>query len=145
MPELPDVTVYVECLERRLAGERLEKVRMASPFLLRSVEPPLSDAEGREVRGARRVGKRVVLELEGELFLVVHLMIAGRLRWREPGRKGPGKMALAAFLFEHGTLWLTEASAKKRASLHLVVGADGVFDLRPLWETLLAERERQAT
>jgi formamidopyrimidine-DNA glycosylase len=124
MPELPDVTVYVESLERRLAGQRLDKVRLASPFLLRSVEPPVTDAEGRAVVGARRIGKRVVLELEGELFLVMHLMIAGRLRWRDAGAIIPKRRGLAAFDFEVGTVLLTEEGSKKRASLHVVSGAD---------------------
>jgi len=128
MPELPDVTVYVECLERRLAGQRLERVRLASPFLLRSVEPPISAAEGLEVRGARRLGKRVVLELEDELFLVLHLMIAGRLRWRDPGVAIPKRRGLAAFDFAVGTLLLTEEGTKKRASLHVVRGADGLAE-----------------
>jgi formamidopyrimidine-DNA glycosylase len=123
MPELPDVTVYVEALERHLSGRVLERARLASVSLLRSVEPPLAAAEGRRVLGASRLGKRVALSLEGELHLVFHLMIAGRLRWKRRGAPIPAKRAHAAFDFEHGTLLLTEASTKKRATLHLVQGA----------------------
>jgi formamidopyrimidine-DNA glycosylase len=122
MPELPDVTVYVESLERRLGGQTLERVRIASPFLLRSVDPPPSAAEGKTVRGARRIGKRVVIELDDELFLVFHLMIAGRLRWRDRGVAVPKRRGLAAFDFPVGTLLLTEEGTKKRASLHVVRG-----------------------
>jgi formamidopyrimidine-DNA glycosylase len=123
MPELPDVTVYVERLEALTRGRRLRAVRLASPFLLRTVEPPLSAADGRLVLGARRLGKRIVIALEGELFLVIHLMIAGRLKWGPPGRKPPGRIGLAAFDFEgSGTLLLTEAGSKRRASLHVVAG-----------------------
>ena len=128
MPELPDVSVYVECLERRIGGEELEKVRIASPFLLRSVDPPVSAVEGETVRGARRIGKRVVLELEGELFLVFHLMIAGRLRWRDRGAAVPKRRGLAAFDFPAGTLLLTEEGTKKRASLHVVRGEEGLAE-----------------
>jgi formamidopyrimidine-DNA glycosylase len=123
MPELPDVELYVELLRERLVGHLLEAVRLKSPFLLRSVDPPISAAVGKRVVGVRRLGKRVVLELEDELFLVIHLMIAGRFRWEKRGAKPAGKIGLAAFDFEHGTLLLTEASQKKRASLHLVRGA----------------------
>jgi len=126
MPELPDVSVYVESLERKVGGQTLDVVRIASPFLLRSVDPPVSAAEGRRVRGARRIGKRVVLELEGELFLVFHLMIAGRLRWRERGAAVPKRRGLAAFDFPAGTLLLTEEGTKKRASLHVVRGEEGL-------------------
>jgi formamidopyrimidine-DNA glycosylase len=122
MPELPDVTVYLEALEGRVLGRRLERVRLASPFLLRSVEPPLSEVEGKRTIQLRRLGKRIVLGLEDELFLVLHLMIAGRLRWRERGAALPGRLGLAAFDFEAGTLLLTEAGTKKRASLHVVRG-----------------------
>ncbi len=122
MPELPDVTAYLEALEPRVVGEPLERVRLASPFLLRSVSPPLGAAEGRRVTGLRRLGKRLVLELEGGLFLVLHLMIAGRLRWRPPGASARGRNGLAAFDFPTGTLLLTEAGSTKRASLHLVAG-----------------------
>ena len=122
MPELPDVSVYIESLEPRIVGERLERVRLASPFLLRSVDPPLSEAFGAWVVALRRLGKRIVIALERELFLVIHLMIAGRLRWRPAGTKVPGKLGLAAFDFSSGTLLLTEASSRKRAALHLVHG-----------------------
>jgi formamidopyrimidine-DNA glycosylase len=122
MPELPDVVVYLEALERRIAGQILERVRISSPFVLRSVEPPISEAAGRRVLGLRRMGKRLVFVLEGGLFLVIHLMIAGRLRWRPPGAKSPGRMGLAAFDFANGTLLLTEAGSKRRASIYLVGG-----------------------
>lgn len=123
MPELPDVTLYVEHLTRRLAGRVLERVRVSSPFLLRTVSPPLGAAAGRTIRGFRRLGKRVVFELEGGLSLVVHLMVAGRFRWKDvAGAPVPGKVGLAAFDASCGTLLLTEASPKKRASLHVVEG-----------------------
>lgn len=131
MPELPDVTIYVECLERRIAGRRLSGTRIASPFLLRTFDPPILAAHGKHVLGVERLGKRVVIELEGELFLVFHLMIAGRFRWREPGAKIPGKIGLGAFDFESGTLVMTEASAKKRASLHVVRGRDALTEHDP--------------
>ena len=126
MPELPDITVYLEALEPRIAGQELEKIRLTSPFLLRSVDPPLNAALGRRVAGLRRIGKRIVIALEGELFLVLHLMIAGRLHWK-PGSRGGGakihgKIGLAAFDFTSGSLLLTEAGTKKRAALHLVRG-----------------------
>jgi formamidopyrimidine-DNA glycosylase len=126
MPELPDIVVYVERLTDLIGGQRLQKVRLASPFLLRTVTPPLADAEGRTVRSVRRLGKRIVMELDGEIFLVLHLMIAGRLHWREAGAKVPGKVGLAAFDLVCGTLLLTEASGKKRASLHVVRGESGL-------------------
>jgi formamidopyrimidine-DNA glycosylase len=131
MPELPDVVVYIEHLDARLTGRRLERVRLGSPFLLRSVAPPLEAAAGRQVLGFRRLGKRIVFHLEEDLFLVLHLMIAGRLHWRPAGAKLAGKMALAAFDFEHGTLTLTEAGSKRRASLYLASG-----------EAALAEHDR---
>ena len=121
MPELPDVALYVEHLSRRLAGQTLERVRVASPFLVRTVAPPLSSAEGRNVRGVRRLGKRVVLELDGGPFLAVHLMIAGRFHWKDaPRAPVPRKVGLAAFDVPGATLLLTEASPKKRAALHVV-------------------------
>jgi len=120
MPELPDIVVYLEALTPRIVGQRLTRARVTSPFLLRTAEPPLSAAEGRPVIGLRRLGKRIVCEMEGELFLVFHLMIAGRFKWRDPGAKSPGKIGLAAFDFPTGTLLLTEASPKHRASLHVV-------------------------
>ncbi len=131
MPELPDATVYVEALERFVAGRTLQRIRLISPFFLRSFEPPLSAAEGRRVTGARRLGKRIVLALEEDLFLVLHLMIAGRLRWRKAGAKVPGRRGLAAFDFPHGTVLVTEASSKKRASLHLVAGAAALGEHDP--------------
>lgn len=122
MPELPDITVYVEALEARVTGHTLEQVRLLSPFLLRSVAPPIADAAGLVVRQVTRLGKRIVFELDGDLFLVVHLMIAGRLRWKPRGAKPPGKIGLAGFDFSSGTLFLTEAGTRRRASLHLVRG-----------------------
>ena len=121
MPELPDITVYLEALDARIRGARLLGVRLASPFVLRSVEPPLSAAFGKTVSGLRRVGKRIVIVLEGDLFVVLHLMIAGRLHWKEAGGL-PGKGGLAAFDFSTGTLTLTEAGNKRRAAVHLVSG-----------------------
>ena len=126
MPELPDVVVYLEALERRILGRRLEAVRLASPFVLRTVDPPISALAGRRVLALRRMGKRLVWGLEDELFIVIHLMIAGRLRWAAAGAKAPGKIGLAAFDFENGTLLLTEAGSKRRASLHLVAGASAL-------------------
>lgn len=131
MPELPDVTVYLECLRPKVVGEVLEGVRLGNPFLLRTVEPKLDEMAGREVIGLRRIGKRIVLELEGELFLVLHLMIAGRLAWKKSGAKLGGKASLAAFDFEDGCLVLTEAGSKRRASLHVIRGADGLAELDP--------------
>jgi formamidopyrimidine-DNA glycosylase len=122
MPELPDIVVYIESLERRLAGHRLEAVRLASPFVLRSVTPPISSLDGLLLKGLRRIGKQIVFAFENDLFLVIHLMVAGRLQWREKGRKIPGKLGLAAFDFVPGTLLLTEAGSKKRAALHVVRG-----------------------
>jgi formamidopyrimidine-DNA glycosylase len=120
LPEYPDITVYLEHLEPLLIGKRLECVRLASPFFLRSVDPPIREAEGQRVVGLFRLGKRIVLRLENGAFLVLHLMIAGRLRWRPRGAKIAGKVGLAAFDFETGTLLVTEASSKKRASLYFV-------------------------
>ena len=129
MPELPDVTVYIEALEKRVLGVKLEGVRLANPFLLRSVDPPVSAVIGRTVEGLRRLGKRIVFEMGDELFVVIHLMIAGRLHWKERGAKVPGRLGLAAFDFTSGTLTLTEAGTKKRASLHLVRGEAALADL----------------
>jgi formamidopyrimidine-DNA glycosylase len=128
VPELPDVTVYVERLEALLTGKTLNGVRLKSPFLLRSVDPPLDAVKGRAVTGVRRVGKRLVFSFEGDLHLVLHLMIAGRLRWSKPGAGLPGKMGLAAFDFDDGALVLTEAGTKKRAALHVVAGKAGLSD-----------------
>ena len=122
MPELPDVTVYVEALRARVVGQPLERIRLQSPFLLRSVEPPIGTVAGRAVRAVDRLAKRIVLALDGDLFLVLHLMIAGRLHWRPPGARLPGKLGVAAFDIPNGTLTLTEAGTKKRAALHLVAG-----------------------
>ena len=122
MPELPDITVYVEALERRIVGQPLERIRLFTPFLLRTVEPPLAETHGRTVQGVTRLGKRIVLSLDDDLFLVLHLMIAGRLRWRNAGARPAGRIGLAAFDFPGGSLLLTEAGTKRRASLHLVHG-----------------------
>ena len=131
MPELPDVVVYVESLAQRIVGARVERVRLLSPFVLRTVVPPLAAAEGQRVNAVRRLGKRIVIALESDLFLVMHLMIAGRLRWLEAGKKPPGRITLALVDFTTGTLAFTEAGTKKRASLHLVQGeaALAAFDL----------------
>ena len=126
MPELPDIVVYIEALESRLLGEPLEGVRVAGPLLLRTVDPPLEACIGRAVTRFRRLGKRIAFGLEGDLWLVLHLMIAGRLQWRPPGAKHPGKRGLAAFDFPRGTLLLTEAGSKKRAALHVVRGEAGL-------------------
>ena len=131
MPELPDVTLYVEHLSMRLIGATLMRARVVSPNLMRTVEPPLASAEGRPVRGVRRIGKRIALALEGDLFLVFHLMIAGRFQWREPGAKIPARLGLAAFDFTAGTLVLTEAGSRKRASLDVVVGEAALRALDP--------------
>ena len=122
MPELPDITIYLEALAPRIVGQPLERARIASPSLLRTVDPPLSAAEGRKVVRLRRLGKRIVWEMEGNIFLVFHLMIAGRFKWRPEGTKSPAKVGLASFDFPTGTLLLTEASSKKRASLYVVAG-----------------------
>ena len=134
MPELPDITVYLEALEARVLGRALERVRLGSPFLLRSVDPPLADAHGREIVALRQLGKRIAIGLahrdeqedEQKLWLVLHLMIAGRLRWRDAGVKIPRRLGLAAFDFAHGSVLLTEAGTKKRASLYVVRGAEGL-------------------
>jgi formamidopyrimidine-DNA glycosylase len=131
MPELPDVVVYVECLERRVVGETLERVRLSSPFTLRSVDPPLGEVEGRRVSGVSRLGKRIVLALTEELSVVIHLMVAGRLRWRRRGARPPARSGLAAFDFLGGTLLLSEASKKRRASIHVVRGADALAEHDP--------------
>jgi len=122
VPELPDVAIYVERLAALVAGRPLEALRVGSPFVLRTVSPSPRDLAGATVEGVERLGKRIVLALEGERFAVIHLMIAGRLRWKERGAKVPGKVGLAAFDFPNGTLIFTEASPKKRASLHIVAG-----------------------
>ncbi|MEP6679099.1 MAG: DNA-formamidopyrimidine glycosylase family protein [Betaproteobacteria bacterium] len=122
MPELPDVLVYCEALEERVRGHVLQRVHLRNPFVLRTAVPPLADAEGRRVDGVRRLGKRIVLALDGELFLVLHLMIAGRLRWLERGAKPPARITLATLEFATGCLAFTEAGTKRRASMHLVHG-----------------------
>ncbi len=131
MPELPDIVVYLECLHRRVVGQTLDRVRVAHPFLLRSVEPPTARAEGRTVRCLRRLGKRIVFGLDDQLFLVLHLMIAGRLHWKARGAKPPGRIGLAAFDFPGGTLVLTEAGTKRRASLHVVQGEEQLAAHQP--------------
>jgi formamidopyrimidine-DNA glycosylase len=129
VPELPDILGYLTALESRVVGRRLESARLSSPFLLRSVAPPLREAEGRRVLALRRIGKRIVFVLEGDLFLVLHLMVSGRLHWRKRGAKVGGRGALAAFDFPDGALVLSEASTKKRASLHLVAGEAALAEL----------------
>jgi formamidopyrimidine-DNA glycosylase len=119
MPELPDIAAYLSALETRTVGQPLENVRLASPFLLRTVQPPLEAIEGRTVRSLRRIGKRIAIEFDNGIWMVLHLMIAGRLHWRPVGAKLGGRNNLAAFDFPHGSLVLTEAGAKRRASLHL--------------------------
>jgi formamidopyrimidine-DNA glycosylase len=131
MPELPDVVVYIEALEQRILNQTLERVRLASPFLLRSASPALSAVEGKRVQQLRRLGKRIAIGVEGELWLVLHLMIAGRLHWRQAGIKLPAKRALAAFDFAPGSVLLTEAGSQKRASLHVVHGEKGLRSLDP--------------
>jgi formamidopyrimidine-DNA glycosylase len=126
VPELPDILLYLHALTPRIVGRRVIGARLASPFLLRSVDPPLSTIEGRAIVGVRRLGKRVVIEAEGDLFLVFHLMIAGRFRWKPHGAPIPGKVGLFALDFEHGTLILTEAGSKRQASLHVVQGRDSL-------------------
>ena len=122
MPELPDIVVYIESLETRIQGGTLERVRVLNPFVLRTAVPPVSTTAGRKVVGLRRLGKRIVIELDDELFLVLHLMVAGRLRWLEGKARLPNKIALAAFDFDSGTLLFTEAGTRRRASIHLVQG-----------------------
>jgi formamidopyrimidine-DNA glycosylase len=131
MPELPDIAAYLTALEPRIKAQPLEKVRLASPFLLRTVEPPLSEVEGRAVRELRRIGKRIVFGLDGDLWLALHLMIAGRLHWRPPGAKLAGRSTLAAFDFPDGSLVLTEAGSKRRASLHLFRGEAALQAIDP--------------
>ena len=126
MPELPDITLYLEQLAPRVLGQPIVRVVLRSPFVLRSVGPPIQVIEGRRVTSLRRLGKRIVFELEGDLYLVVHLMIAGRFQWKAPGAKPGGKLVLAALEFPSGSLQLTEAGSKRRASLHLVAGAEGL-------------------
>ena len=131
MPELPDIVLYLHALRSRVVGKRIETVRLVSPFLLRSIDPPLSAVEGRVVTDLRRLGKRIAIETERELFLVFHLMIAGRFRWKPAGTRVPGKVGLLALDFEHGSLILTEAGTKRQASLHVVDGADALARHNP--------------
>ena len=128
MPELPDILLYLHALRPRVVGQQVQRIRLASPFLLRSVEPPLTAIDGRAIVNLHRLGKRVVFEAEGELFLVFHLMIAGRFRWKPPGAPVPGKVGLLAIDFEHGTLVMTEAGTKRRASLYVVQGREALED-----------------
>ena len=129
MPELPDITAYISALEPRVVGKTLEAVRVASPFLLRTVDPPVASAEGRTVRELRRIGKRIAFGLDGDLWLVLHLMIAGRLHWRARDAKLAGRNQLAAFDFADGSLVLTEAGSKRRASLHVLQGEENLREL----------------
>jgi formamidopyrimidine-DNA glycosylase len=131
VPELPDIVVYIDALESRVVGEPIERIRVLGPFLLRTAVPPISSAEGRRVVGLRRIGKRIVLALEGELFLVLHLMVAGRLRWLARSAKPPGRITLAVFEFRDGRLVFTEAGTKRRASLHLVQGEPALAAMDP--------------
>jgi formamidopyrimidine-DNA glycosylase len=131
MPELPDITAYISALEPRIVGQLMERVRLASAFLLRTVQPPIASVEGRIVREVRRIGKRIAIGVEGDLWLVLHLMIAGRLHWRAPGAKLSGRQNLAAFDFRGGSLVLTEAGTKRRASLHVLSGEDGLRSIDP--------------
>ena len=131
MPELPDILLYLHALQSRVVGHRVEAVRLASPFLLRSIDPPLASVQGRTIVDLHRLGKRIVMEAEGELFLVFHLMIAGRLRWKPRGTRVPGKVGLLAIDFDHGTLLLTEAGTKRQASLYVVQGRGALADHDP--------------
>jgi len=131
LPELPDLTVYLEALDARIRGRRLLRVRIANPFVLRSALPPIATAEGRRVEGLRRLGKRIVLALAGDLYLILHLMVAGRLRWLQGKARPPARITLATFEFEHGILTFTEAGTKRRASLHLVEGEDALASMDP--------------
>jgi formamidopyrimidine-DNA glycosylase len=131
MPELPDIAAYISALETRILAQPIERVRVASVFLLRTAEPPLTDVEGRTVRELRRIGKRIAIGIEGDLWLVLHLMIAGRLHWRESQAKLSGRRNLAAFDFPNGSLVLTEAGSQHRASLHVVSGEEGLRSLDP--------------
>jgi formamidopyrimidine-DNA glycosylase len=131
VPELPDISAYISALEPRIIGQPLQRVRIASPFLLRTVQPPISDVEGGTVRELRRIGKRIAISLENDLWLVLHLMIAGRLHWRKPEAKLGGRQMLAAFDFPNGSLVLTEAGARRRASLHVFRGEEDLLSVDP--------------
>src|SRR5215468_8239524 len=131
MPELPDITAYIDALEKRILGKRLEAVKLKSPFLLRSIDPPVSAAIGAHVRELRRVGKRIAIGLDNDVWLVLHLMIAGRLHWKPPSAKLAGRNNLAAFDFPNGSLVLTEAGTKRRASLHLFSSEEALHTVDP--------------
>ena len=131
MPELPDIAAYISALEARVVGQPIERVRLASAFLLRTVQPPLASVEGRTVRELRRIGKRIAIGVEGDFWLVLHLMIAGRLHWRSPATKLSGRQHLASFDFPNGSLVLTEAGTKRRASLHVLTGEEGLRSVDP--------------
>ena len=131
MPELPDIAAYISALEPRIVGRGLERVRLGNAFLLRTVEPAIGEVEGQVVRGVRRVGKRIAIGVDGDLWLVLHLMIAGRLHWRAAGARLVGRQSLAAFDFANGSLMLTEAGTKRRASLHVVAGEEGLRAIDP--------------
>lgn len=150
MPELPDVTVYVECIAAKTAGRKIERVRIASPFVVRSVDPPIYEIEGKTVREVRRIGKRIAIGVEDDLWIVIHLMIAGRFRWLKPGTKIPGRLGLAAFDFDNGSLVLTEAGTQRRASITVVRGEAALAEIdrggaEPLEidEDVFAERLRR--
>jgi formamidopyrimidine-DNA glycosylase len=141
VPELPDITIYIDALSARILGQPLERLRIGNPFLVRTIEPPPADLSNRSVVGLRRLGKRIVFALEGDLFIVLHLMIAGRLRWRERGAAIPGKVGLAAFDFPNGSAILTEAGSKRQASIHIVRGEAALAALDPEgMEVLTADR-----
>jgi formamidopyrimidine-DNA glycosylase len=129
MPELPDVTVYVERIAAKTVGRRLEQVRISNPFVVRSVDPPIGEIEGKSVREVRRIGKRIAIGIEDDLWIVIHLMIAGRFRWLKPGARIPGRLGLAAFDFENGSLLLTEAGTQRRASITLVRGEESLAEI----------------
>jgi formamidopyrimidine-DNA glycosylase len=129
VPELPDVTVYVECIAAKVGGKAIERVRISSPFVVRSVDPPIKEVEGKTVREVRRIGKRIAIGLDDDLWIVIHLMIAGRFRWLKPGAKIPGRLGLAAFDFENGTLLLTEAGTQRRASITIVRGEKSLEEI----------------
>ena len=131
MPELPDIAAYISAIEARVLGQPLERVRLASVFLLRTVDPPLASVEGRTVVALRRIGKRIAIGVEGDIWLVLHLMIAGRLHWKPPNAKLAGRNALGAFDFPAGSLMLTEAGSKRRASLHVLRGEEGLYSIDP--------------
>lgn len=129
MPELPDVTIYVELIAAKTVGRKIERVRVSNPFVVRSVDPPIREVEGRTVHETRRIGKRIAIGLDHDLWIVIHLMIAGRFRWLKPGAKIPGRLGLAAFDFENGTLLLTEAGTQRRASITVVRGEEALAEI----------------